>query len=127
MALALSACGTLAPQPRPLEPALPQAGRWTLRYTGECAGREAEPLLITRLDKGALVFDDFQLERNEEGDYVGAAIFIAPMPVDGREIPYEIAYALRASAAGGFAGSETVTEGGGQSIACPIALDFSGD
>lgn len=117
----------MAPQPRPLEPALPQAGRWTLRYTGECAGREAEPLLITRLDEGALVFDDFQLERNEQGDYVGSAIFIAPMPVDGREIPYEIAYALRPTAAGAFAGSETVTEGGGQSIACPIELDFSGD
>ncbi len=117
----------MAPQPRPLEPALPQAGRWTLRYTGECAGREAEPLLITRLDEQELVFDDFHLERNERGDYVGSAIFIAPMPVDGREIPYEIAYALRPTAAGAFAGSETVTEGGGQSIACPIVLDFSGD
>ena len=93
-------------------------------YSGECAGRESEKLLITQLDEKAIVFDEFELLRNEAGDYVGSAIFSAPMPVDGRDIPYEISYVLRASEAGSFSGTETVIEGGGHGIACPIELVF---
>ncbi|MCY3781471.1 MAG: hypothetical protein OXG78_14250 [Chloroflexi bacterium] len=125
--LALTACGTMQPPPTSLttQPELPRAGNWSLEYTGECAGREAERLHITRLDETAMVFDNFELLRNEAGEYVGSAVFIAPMPVDGREIPYEIAYVLRAAAAGGFAGTETVIEGGGHGIGCPIELVFA--
>ena len=77
------------------------------------AGSESETLLITQLDEDAIVFDEFELLRNEAGEYVGSAIFIAPMPVDGRDIPYEITYVLRANGDGGFSGRETVVEGGG--------------
>lgn len=119
-----SACGTMQAE---LAPVGPRAGLWSLEYTGGCAGREAERLLITQLDDGIIAFDDFQLLRNEAGEYVGSANFIAPMPVDGREIPYEIAYALNATEAGRFAGTETVTEGGGHSLGCPIELVFSRD
>ena len=71
-------------------------------YTGECAGRESEKLLITHLDETEIVFDEFELLRNEAGEYAGSAVFYAPMPVDGRDIPYEISYVLRASEDGGF-------------------------
>ena len=123
MLLAIAACGTMAPQPE-AGSALPRAGLWTQQYQGECAGRESEKLLITRLDESAIVFDDFELLRNEAGEYVGSAIFIAPMPVDGRDIPYEIRYVLRASDDGGFSGTETIIEGGGHGLSCPIELDF---
>ena len=46
------------------------------------------------------------------------------MPVDGRDIPYEIRYVLRASDDGGFRGTETIIEGGGHGLACPIELVF---
>ena len=119
--LMLTACGTMAPES---EPARPQAGFWTQAYTGECAARESETLLIAKLDETEIAFDDFRLLRNATGEYVGGAIFIAPMPVDGRDIPYEISYVLRASDAGGFSGTETVIEDGGHGIACPIELIF---
>ena len=106
--------------------ALPRAGVWTQHYQGECAGRESERLHITRLDEGTIVFDEFELLRNEAGEYVGSAIFIAPMPVDGRDIPYEISYVLRASEDGGFRGAETIIEGGGHGLACPIDLVYEG-
>ncbi len=101
-------------------------GAWTLAYTGGCAGRESETLLITQLDETVIVFDEFELLRNETDEYVGSAIFIAPMPVDGRDIPYEISYALRASDDGRFSGTETITEGGGASLGCPVELVYGG-
>lgn len=104
----------------------PQTGSWTLRFSGDCSGQEAESLLITQLDESAIVFDEFELLRNEAGEYAGSAIFIAPMPVDGRDIPYEIRYVLRASDDGGFRGTETIIEGGGHGLTCPIELDFVG-
>ena len=104
----------------------PRPGRWSLQYTGGCTGREAEPLDITILDETRMVFDNFRLMRDETGIYVGSATFIAPMPVDGREIPYEIAFRLRPTAAGGFVGTETITEGGGHSLDCPVELVFEG-
>ena len=119
--LLATACGTMAPAQSTARQE-PKAGLWTLAYSGECAGRESEQLLVTRLDESAIVFDEFELLRNEAGEYVGSAIFIAPMPVDGREIPYEIAYVLELNGTGGFSGSETVVEDGGHSIACPIEL-----
>ena len=122
----LSACGTMAPAPTS-EPEMSQAGLWSLRFSGECSGQEAESLRITQLDESAIVFDEFELLRNEAGEYVGSAIFIAPMPVDGRDIPYEISYALRASDDGGFSGTETIIEGGGHGIACQVELVFVGD
>jgi len=122
--LILSACGTMAP-PQTSTAHLPRAGLWTQSYTGECAGREAETLLITQLDESKIVFDEFELLRNEAGDYAGSAIFSASMPVDGRDIPYEISYVLRASDDGGFTGTETIIEGGGHGIACPIELVFA--
>lgn len=121
--LVLSACGTLATQPTQ-KPVAPKAGVWLQQYTGGCEGRESETLLITQLDDSAIVFDEFELLRNEEGEYVGSAIFIAPMPVDGRDIPYEITYALKANDDGGFRGTETIVEGGGHGIACPIELVY---
>lgn len=124
LVIALSACGTMAPAPKQ---DLPQAGSWTQQYTGGCAGRESESLLITQLDETTMVFDEFELLRNAAGEYVGSAIFVAPMPVDGRDIPYEIRYVLRASEAGGFSGTETIIEGGGHGIACPIELVFVGE
>ncbi len=77
-----------------------------------------------RLDETAIVFDEFHLLRDEAGEYVGSATFIAPMPADGREIPYEISYALKFNETGGFSGSETIVEDGGQGIACPVELLF---
>lgn len=126
MLCVVSACGTLAPSPEP-KPEIPRAGLWSQAYTGECAGREAETLLVTRFDEMEIAFDDFRLLWDDAGEYSGSAIFIAPMPVDGRDIPYEISYVLRASEAGRFVGTETIIEGGGHGIACPIALQFIGD
>ena len=117
----LSGCGTVAAPPA----FSPRAGIWTLRYTGECAGRAAERLDITQLDAAVIAFADFTLRRDAAGGYVGSALFSAPMPADGRDIPYEIAYRLRPEG-GGFSGSETVIESGGHGIACPIALKFAG-
>ncbi|MCY3918022.1 MAG: hypothetical protein OXG49_18615 [Chloroflexi bacterium] len=122
LALALTACGTMAPAPVSSSEA-PKAGLWSLRFSGDCSEQEAESLLITQLDEEAIVFDEFELLRNEAGAYVGSAIFTAPMPVDGRDIPYEIRYAL-ASDDGGFSGTETIIEGGGHGLACPIELAF---
>ncbi|MCY3979355.1 MAG: hypothetical protein OXG23_14755 [Chloroflexi bacterium] len=119
----ITACGTMAPAPKQ---DLPRPGVWSQQYTGECAGRESEKLLITQLNEEAIVFDEFELLRNEAGEYVGSAIFIAPMPVDGRDIPYEITYALKANDDGGFSGTETIVEGGGHGIACPIELVYLG-
>lgn len=124
LVIVLSACGTMAPAP---QQDLPRTGLWSQQYTGECAGQESEKLLVTQLDEDVIVFDEFELLRNEAGEYVGGAIFIAPMPVDGRDIPYEITYALSANDDGGFSGTETIVEGGGHGIACPIELVFQGD
>ena len=113
-----------APTSVTTQPKSPGPGTWSLEYHGGCSGREAEALRITRLDETAIVFDEFHLLRGEAGDYSGSAIFIAPMPVDGREIPYEISYALKLNETGGISGSETIVEDGGQGIACPIELLF---
>ena len=121
----LSSCGTMAP-PQTSTADRPRAGKWTQSYSGACADRESEQLWITRLDESAIVFDEFELRRNAAGEYVGSAIFSAPMPVDGRDIPYEIAYVLERNDTGGFSGSETIIEGGGHAIACPIELLFAG-
>ncbi len=123
--LLATACGTMAPMPV-LVPEAPRAGLWSLRFSGDCSGQETETLLITQLDESAIVFDEFKLLRNEAGEYRGSAIFYAAMPVDGRDIPYEIRYVLRASDDGGFRGTETIIEGGGHGIACPIELVFVG-
>lgn len=125
MLLAITACGTMAPMPLS-EPEATRAGLWSLRFNGDCSGQEAEALLITQLDESAIVFGEFELLRNEAGEYVGSAIFIAPMPVDGRDIPYEIRYVLRASDDGGFRGTETIIEGGGHGLSCPIELVYLG-
>ncbi|MDE2777925.1 MAG: hypothetical protein OXI77_18510 [Chloroflexota bacterium] len=126
LVIALNACGTMAPAPAPA-PEAPKAGLWSLRFSGDCSGQEAESLLITQLDETAIVFDEFELLRNDAGEYLGSAIFIAPMPVDGRDIPYEIRYVLRASENGGFSGTETIIEGGGHGLTCPVELVFEGD
>ncbi len=123
VALVFTSCGTMAP-PLSTVRQEPKAGLWKLAYSGECAGRESEQLRVTRLDEDAITFDEFELLRNEAGEYAGSAIFIAPMPVDGRDIPYEIAYVLKLNKAGGFSGTETIVEGGGHGIACPIELVF---
>ena len=123
MLLAFAACGTPAPPPGAAS-ALARPGIWTQHYTGECAGREPESLRISQLNESEIIFDEFQLQRNENGEYSGSAIFIAPMPVDGRDIPYEIRYVLRASGDNGFSGTETIIEGGGHGIGCPIDLVF---
>ena len=97
-----------------------------MSFGGGCTGQETELLDITRVDETEIAFDDFQLLRNDEGEYVGSANFIAPMPVDGREIVYTIAYSLKANETGGFTGTETIVEGGGHGIACPIELVYIG-
>ena len=122
--LVLCACGTMQPE---LAPSAPRAGIWSLAYRGGCTGQEAETLHITRLDAGEIVFDDFRLLRNEAGEYVGGATFFAPMPVDGRDIPYTISFTLRATEDGGFAGVETIVEGGGHGLDCPVELVFIGE
>ena len=101
-------------------------GLWSLEYRGGCTGQEAERLQVTRLDTGEIAFDDFRLLRNEAGEFVGSATFFAPMPVDGRDIPYEITYALRASDDGGYVGTETIVEGGGHGLDCPVELVYIG-
>lgn len=122
-ALLLSACGTMQTE---LAPAGPRAGLWSLEYRGDCAGQEAERLQITRLNVDELAFDDFRLLRDAAGDFVGSATFFAPMPADGRDIPYEIRYSLRISDDGAFAGVETIIEGGGHGLDCPVELVFIG-
>ena len=122
--LLLSACGTLQPE---LAPAGPRAGLWSLEYRGGCSGREAETLQITRLGGHEIAFDEFRLLRNAAGEFVGDATFFAAMPADGRDIPYEISYTLRASEGGGFAGTETIVEGGGHGLGCPVELRFLGE
>ena len=63
----LTACGSMAPMPEMHvnEAGQPRTGAWSLRYTGGCTGREAETLAITKLDESEIVFDDFQLRRDE--------------------------------------------------------------
>lgn len=122
--LVLSACGTMQPEPGP---SAPGPGVWSLEYRGGCTGQEAETLHITRLDAGEIAFDDFRLLRNEQGEYSGTADRIAPMPVDGRDIPYTITFTLRATEDGGFAGAETIIEGGGHGLDCPVELVFIGE
>ena len=126
--LLLTACGTMERAPESVEkqPDLPRPGNWSLEFAGDCTGQEAEPILITHLDDEEIVFGDFRLLRAEDGQYRGSAIFIAPMPIDGREIPYEIAYVLSVTETGSFVGTETIIEGGGHGIACPIELIFVG-
>ena len=130
----LVACGTMAkpaPATLPKSPSISmrgdldagsRIGHWSLRYTGGCTGRESEPIEVTRLDDAELVFDDFQLSREETGSYLGSANFIAPMPADGRDVVYTIAYSLRREDEGKFVGTETVVEGGGHSLDCPVEL-----
>ena len=120
LALALAGCGTLATPPRPIPPA---AGVWTLHFHGDCAGRESESLQVTRLDESEIAFGDFRLLRDDAGDYAGSANFIAPMPADGRDIGYVVSYSLRLDeVSSGFVGTQTVVEGGGHGIGCPVAL-----
>ncbi len=116
-----------APTAAPTQIATPGPGTWSLEFRGGCSGQEAETLHITRLDEDEIAFDDFQLLRNEAGEYVGGATFFAPMPADGRDIPYEISYTLRATDEGGFAGAETIVEGGGHGLDCPVELLFLGE
>ena len=121
----LSSCGAMAPMPD-AGPASPRVGRWSLAYSGGCTGREAEPIEVTRLDATELVFDEFHLRVDEAGYYAGSADFIAPMPADGRDVVYTVAYRLSLNEGGTFVGTETITEGGGHSLDCPVALDFVG-
>ncbi len=121
--LSLNACGTMAPPPES-KAERPRTGLWSQEYTGECAGRESETLHISQLDETEIVFDDFRLLRDEEGQYSGGANFIAPMPEDERDVIYTIVYDLRGSEDGGFIGTETIIEGGGHSLGCPIELVF---
>lgn len=123
VALLFSACGTMQTE---LAPAGPRAGLWLLEYRGGCSGQGAERLQITRLDADEIAFDDFRLLRDAAGDYVGSATFFAPMPADGRNIPYEILYRLRAADDGGYVGTETIVEGGGHGLSCPVELIFAG-
>ncbi|MCY4070807.1 MAG: hypothetical protein OXG60_05880 [Chloroflexi bacterium] len=136
-AIWIAGCGTMAiPVKTPLEKSSPIAiggdlersrlGRWTLEYTGGCAGRESETIQVTRLDDAELVFDDFHLRRNSDGVFEGSADFIAPMPADGRDVVYTIAYALSLGDDGKFAGTESITEDGGESLDCSIQLVFAG-
>ena len=129
----LVACGTMAkPAPATLDksPSISmegdlergRIGNWSLRYTGSCTGRESEPIEVTRLDDAELVFGDFHLLRDETGHYIGSADFIAPMPADGRDVVYTITYSLSLSEEGEFIGTETITEGGGHSLDCPVEL-----
>jgi len=111
----LAGCGTMLP------PAA-QPGAWRLEYRGECAGREAEPLQITRIDERAIAFTDFLLEADAQQVYRGRARYIAPMPADGRDIAYTIDYALQANEHGGFTGEQVVIESGGHGLACPVEL-----
>ena len=103
-----------------------QLGAWTLEYSGDCAGREAKRVQVRRLDGSELVFDEFQLRRADDGVFAGGADFIAPMPADGRDVSYRIAYALRRRGDGAFAGRETITEDGGAALGCPVTLTYAG-
>ena len=126
----LAGCGTMAKpsefpmdQPRDRQ----KIGRWSLEYTGGCAGRESETIHLTLLDDETIVFDDFELRRNNDGVFQGRADFIAPMPADGRDVVYTIAFSLSIAEDGGFAGTELITEGGGQSLECPVKLVPGGE
>ena len=130
MIIWMAGCGTMAkPAATPLErdsAGHSQLGAWTLEYSGDCAGREAERVQVRRLDGSELVFDEFQLRRADDGLFAGNADFIAPMPADGRDVSYRIAYALRRRADGAFAGRETITEDGGAALGCPVTLTYAG-
>ena len=120
LALVVAGCGSMA---TPLQKPPPGAGIWRLEYLGDCQAREAETIHIAQLDEREIAFDDFHLLRDETGAYTGSANFIAPMPVDGREIGYVISYSLQPDAAG-FSGEQLVVEGGGHGIGCPVRLVF---
>ena len=116
--IALAGCGSMAP---PMRTPPPSPGIWTLQYVGDCQARDAETIHITRLDEDEIAFDDFRLLRDATGQYTGSANFIAPMPVDGREIGYIISYSLSPTA-DGYSGQQLVIEGGGHGIGCPVRL-----
>lgn len=122
-------CGAMAPMPdvSTEQSQAPRIGKWLLQYTGGCTGREAESIAVERLDESELVFDDFHLRRDADGTYVGSADFIAPMPADGRDVVYTVAYSFKLNSDGSFVGTETITEGGGHSLDCPVKLVNSPD
>ena len=130
MSFLLAGCGTMATPADDGSDASserPKTGRWSLEYTGGCTGREAEAILVTHLDDNTLIFDDFELRRDDDGQFTGSADFVAPMPADGRDVIYTIAYSLRDVGEGKYAGTETITEGGGHSLDCPVELVYVGE
>ena len=130
MSFLLAGCGTMATpgdDGTGASSERPKTGRWSLEYTGGCTGREAESILITHLDDSTLVFDDFALRRDDDGQFAGGVDFVAPMPADGRDVIYTITYSLRNSGVGRFAGTEGITEDGGHSLDCPVELVYVGE
>ena len=122
--LVLSACGEMA-APLPTPPRYFE-GRAALQYSGVCQGREAKPVVIAQADAEQMTLDGIVLRRaaGQDEQYAGRADFIAPMPADGRDIVYTIAYSLRRRVDGSLAGTESVIESGGHALDCPVALVF---
>ena len=118
--LLLAGCGALAHPPPTTAP--DPSGVWTLHFLGDCAGRESERIQVLSLDDAQMSFADFTLKRDADRVYSGSANFIAPMPVDGRDIVYTVRYSLRRETDGRFSGVQSITESGGHSLPCAVEL-----
>ena len=128
----LSACGQIFAPPVtlptviPTEDSIVPSGKWSLSYMGDCSAREAESLDVTITEDGAIVFDDYTLTLNDDGEYVGSAQFTAPMPADGRDIVFITEYRLTQEDRTTFAGVQSVEEVGKGSEPCPVRLVYIG-
>ncbi|GEM_PF-1166894 len=130
MLLMLSACGdmsTLAPTIVPTADSIAPSGSWSLAYTGDCEAREGESLDITITEDDEIVFDDYTLTLDDDGNYIGSAQFTTPMPVDGRDVVFVITYNLTQEDRTTFIGTETVEEVGKGEDPCPIRLTYASE
>ena len=73
------------------------------------------------------MFEDFTLIVDEDGQYVGEAQFVAPMPEDHRDIIYTIGYQLTQESETVFSGEEVIVESGKLSDGCPIQFIYQGE
>lgn len=129
MVFLLAACGSpSAPAPTlsPTDDSIAPLGIWSFEYSGDCSGRDAETIDITTLGEQEIVFDEFILVKSDDGDYVGSIESIAPMPADGRDIVFETLIEISQDDSTTFSGTETITETGKGSDACPIQIVYQG-
>ena len=128
----LVACGSNPTPSTPLptetvDSSIAPLGLWSVVFIEKCQGREAKNIDVTTFDDKQIVFDEFTLTVDENGQYVGQAQFVAPMPEDHRDVIYTIEYQLTQDSETVFSGEEVIVESGGLSDGCPIQFIYQGE